>query len=414
MITRLQDKAQELAIVYKLIDKQLLVLIAALLSIGMLIMTSASIDYSLHKYNNSFFYGSRQLVFAVVGLFAAAIILLSPMSKWYDWSWLCLAAGLVLLIAVLIPGIGREVNGSMRWIPLGPVNLQSSELAKLCILIYMSAYLVRRQDEIRETWLGFIKPIIVVSLMIVLLLLEPDFGSAVVMIIATMGMIFLAGVGLKQFFTIAAVALLAVVLMAVSSAYRMARLKCFIDPWQFQFDCGYQLTQALIAFGRGDFLGLGLGNSIQKLFYLPEAHTDFVFAILAEELGFVGGVTVITIFALLIAKIFSIAVKAQSIGQYFNAFLAYGIALVIASQVFINVGVNTGVLPTKGLTLPFFSYGGSSLITALVMMGFVNRIAIEAKVGGESSEAIRQYAEHHVLVSPKTNVTGNAAVGGAI
>lgn len=393
------DKIKQYLIVFRLLDLQLITLICVLMSIGMLIMTSASIDYALHKFGFEFHYALRQMVFAVIGLVAASIILVTPMSRWSEWSGLCLLMGLLLLIAVLIPGIGREVNGSMRWIPIGPVNFQSSELAKVCIMIYLASYLVRRQKEIRETWFGFIKPIIVMSLMIVLLLCEPDFGSAVVMIIATMGMIFLGGVGMKQFITIGSVALGAVVLMAVSSKYRMARLKCFIDPWEFQFDCGYQLTQALIAFGRGDFTGLGLGNSIQKLFYLPEAHTDFVFAILAEELGFVGGVIVLISFALLIAKIFSIALKAQANGQFFNAYLAYGIALVIASQVFINIGVNTGVLPTKGLTLPFFSYGGSSLIMALVMMGFVNRIAIEAKIGGESLALMNDYAQKHVLLN---------------
>ncbi len=392
------DKLKQNLIVFKLLDLQLVTMIAVLMSVGMLIMTSASIDYALHKFDFEFHYAVRQLIFAIIGLVAAAIILLTPMSRWNDWSWVCLLVGLLLLIVVLIPGVGREVNGSMRWIPIGFINFQSSELAKVCIMIYLASYLVRRQKEIRETWLGFIKPIIVMSLMIILLLLEPDFGSAVVMIIATMGMIFLGGVGLKQFVTIGCVALTAVVLMAVSSSYRMARLKCFVDPWQFQFDCGYQLTQALIAFGRGDFSGLGLGNSIQKLFYLPEAHTDFVFAILAEELGFIGGVLVLMSFAALITKILSIALKAQANGQFFNAYLAYGIALVVASQVFINIGVNTGVLPTKGLTLPFFSYGGSSLIMAMVMMGFVNRIAIEAKVGGESLVLMNDYAEKHVLI----------------
>ena len=396
------NKLREQLIVFKLLDLQLITIIAVLMSVGMLIMTSASIDYALHKFDFQFHYALRQLIFAGMGIVAASIILITPMSRWNEWSWICLLLGLVLLIAVLIPGVGREVNGAKRWIPVGPVNFQSSEMAKICIMIYLASYLVRRQKEIRETWLGFIKPIIVMSLMIVLLLLEPDFGSVVVMIIASMGMIFLGGVGLKQFFTIGSFALLAVVLMAVSSSYRMARLKCFNDPWQFQFDCGYQLTQSLIAFGRGDFSGLGLGNSIQKLFYLPEAHTDFVFAILAEEMGFLGGVLVLIAFSLLIAKIFSIALKAQANGQFFNAYLAYGIALVIASQVLINIGVNTGMLPTKGLTLPFFSYGGSSLIMALVMMGFINRIAIEANVGGESLELMHDYAEKHVLIATQS------------
>jgi cell division protein FtsW len=316
-------------------------------------------------------------VFLLLALIAGFVAFQVPSQKWYDVSAFCLLAGFVLLIAVLIPGIGREVNGSMRWIPLGPINLQSSEPAKLFILMYMAGYLVRRQEEVRERWRGFIKPILVLCLMIVLLLMEPDFGSAVVMIIGCMGMIFLGGVGIKQFMALISCALIAVGFMAVSSDYRMARLKCFVDPWAQPYDCGYQLTQSLIAFGRGEWFGLGLGNSIQKMFYLPEAHTDFVFAILAEELGFVGSVFTLCCFAVLIYKIFSIAIKAQQKEQLFSAYLAYGIALVIASQVFINIGVNTGLLPTKGLTLPFLSYGGSSFIITFVMMGVLARIQAE-------------------------------------
>ena len=374
------------------IDKSFLILACSLLSIGLVVMTSASIDYAAYKFNNPLHFFMRQSIFLLMGLSLACAVTVTPMYKWYQWSGICLTLGFVVLIAVLIPGIGREVNGSMRWIPIGPINLQSSELAKLCIMIYMAAYLVRRQDEVRETWQGFIKPILVVSGMIILLLLEPDFGSSVVMIIATMGMIFLGGVGLKQFLSVAMVAALAVMLMAVSSSYRMARLKCFIDPWQYQFDCGYQLTQSLIAFGRGDFFGLGLGNSIQKLFYLPEAHTDFVFAILAEETGFFGGLVILILFSALIYKIYTIAKVAEQKQQLFNAYLCYGIALVMAAQVFINIGVNSGVLPTKGLTLPFFSYGGSSLIVALVMIGFVNRVAIECKLSAikNASELAKQ------------------------
>lgn len=360
------------------IDRSFLLVVAALATIGIVMMASASVDYSANKYGDPFFHVYRQLVFLCIALVAGFVAFNVPMKKWYDFSGVGLLLGFLVLVAVLIPGIGREVNGSMRWIPLGPVNLQSSELAKLFILVYMAGYLVRRQDEVRDEIMGFMKPMAVLFLMIVLLLAEPDFGSAVVMIFGCVGMIFLGGVGMKQFMGLIVVVITAVGFMAVSSSYRMARLKCFVDPWAQPYDCGYQLTQSLIAFGRGEWLGLGLGNSIQKMFYLPEAHTDFVFAILAEELGFVGSLLTLMCFAFLIYKIFSFAVRAQQQDQLFNAYLAYGIALVIAAQVFINVGVNTGLLPTKGLTLPFLSYGGSSFIVTFIMMGMLARIQQEA------------------------------------
>lgn len=370
------------------IDKSLLLIVALLACIGVVMMGSASIDFAAQKYGNPFFYISRQLVFLIIAIVAGIVTFFIPVKEWYRMGAICLLAAFLLLILVLIPGIGKEVNGSMRWIPLGIVNLQSSELAKLFILVYMAGYLVRRQDEVRERLTGFLKPGAVLFLIIVLLLLEPDFGSAVVMIVACLGMIFLGGVNLKQFSVIIAGSLFAVALMATSSSYRMQRLNCFIDPWAHPYDCGYQLTQSLIAFGRGEWLGLGLGNSIQKLFYLPEAHTDFVFAILAEELGFIGGLFTILLFAALIFKIFQIGKKAEADNKLFSAYLSYGIGLVIASQVFINIGVNTGVLPTKGLTLPFLSYGGSSLIVTFVMMGILARI--DAEVSCKHAVSIKQ------------------------
>jgi len=280
----------------------------------------------------------------------------------------------VLLVLVLIPGIGREVNGSRRWLPLGYMNLQSSEVAKFCVLIYFAGYLVRRQDEVRNQWKGFIKPIVVLSMMIVLLLREPDFGAVVVIVTACLGMIFLGGVKLTQFLVLIVVSSAAVVVMAISSPYRMQRLICFINPWEEPFDCGYQLTQSLIAFGRGEWIGTGLGNSVQKLFYLPEAHTDFVFAILAEELGLVGGLVVIALFVLLVGRIMLIGRRSEVAGQHFSAYVAYGVGIIISTQVFINIGVNAGLLPTKGLTLPFISYGGTSLMLSFWLVVLLLRI----------------------------------------
>ncbi len=370
------------------IDKSLVVIVSLLACIGVVMMGSASIDYSAEKYGDPFFHINRQLIYMVIAIVAAAITFLVPVRRWYQMGGVCLLIGIVLLILVLIPHIGKEVKGSSRWISLGPINLQSSELAKLCVLVYMAGYLVRRQDEVRERWRGFLKPVAVLCLLVVLLLMEPDFGSAVVMMIACMGMIFLGGVGVTQFFVLVVSSFCAAFLMVYTSEYRMKRLEGFFDPWADPFGDSYQLTQSLIAFGRGEWFGLGLGNSIQKLLYLPEAHTDFVFAILAEELGFVGSIFTITLFALLIAKILQIGKKAEINKKLFSAYLSYGIALVIASQVFINVGVNTGVLPTKGLTLPFFSYGGSSLIVVFIMMGMLARI--DSEINCKHAVSIKQ------------------------
>ena len=362
------------------IDPVFAMLVLLLSSVGLVMMGSASVEFSAEKYGMPFFYIYRQLIFLLMALLAAVAVFYIPSRRWYQMSGFCLLAGFLLLIAVIIPGIGHEVNGSMRWIPLGPINLQSSEPAKLLILIYLAGYLVRRQKEVQEHYSGLLKPVVVLLLVIALLLKEPDFGSAIVLMVTYLGMIFLSGVGLKQFSVLIVCALAAAAVVIDLAEYRVVRLKCFIDPWDQPYDCGYQLTQSLIAFGRGEWFGLGLGNSIQKLLYLPEAHTDFVFAILAEELGFMGSAFVLLVFSVLIYKIFSIAHRAQKIKHLFSAYLAYGIALVISSQVFINIGVNVGVLPTKGLTLPFFSYGGSSLIVSFIMMGILARIDVESNV----------------------------------
>jgi cell division protein FtsW len=300
-----------------------------------------------------------------------------PLAVLERHGWMLLPAGLALLILVLIPGVGKEVNGSQRWIGVGPLTLQVSELAKLFVVIYIAGYLVRREHEVRRQWSGFLKPMFMMAIFIALLLAEPDFGAAVVMMGAVMVMIFLGGVRLSQFIALLVVCTGSAYLMVITSPYRMRRMTAFTDPWADQFNSGYQLVQSLIAFGRGEIFGVGLGNSIQKLFYLPEAHTDFVYAILAEEWGAFGAIVVICLFAALIGRILIVARKAEIVGQRFGAYIAYGIAVLIAGQVFINIGVNTGLLPTKGLTLPLFSYGGSSLLVCFAMFALVLRIDIE-------------------------------------
>ncbi len=360
-------------------DKSLIFLVMVLCSLGVVMVSSSSIDFASFNYQAPLYFSIRQSIFAVIALVAGTVAFFIPTRHWLDFGWLYLILAFVLLVLVLIPGIGREVNGSRRWIPMGFINVQASEVAKMFILIYMAGYLLRRRDEVMQRWRGFLKPIAVLVVAIVLLLEEPDFGSAVVIIFAVLGMIFLAGLGFPQFVSLIVATLMAVVAMAVSSSYRLERLKCFIDPWQesHRYDCGYQLTQSLIAFGRGEWFGLGLGQSIQKQFFLPEAHTDFVFAIIAEELGFAGGVLTIAIFGALIGKLFILARRLERKNAFFEAYLTYGISLVFAAQVFINVGVNIGLLPTKGLTLPLLSYGGSSLVVNLFMLGIVLRVGAQ-------------------------------------
>ena len=290
-----------------------------------------------------------------------------------------LVAALALLVAVLVPGIGREVNGSTRWISTGLFNLQVSEPAKLMILVYLAGYLARHGEELRERLSGFLKPMAVLSLAALLLLLEPDFGATVVLMATAMGMIFLAGVRLWHFTGMLGVAGLSLAGLAVSSPYRMERLTTFLNPWEDPFDSGFQLTQSLIAIGRGELAGVGLGASIQKLFYLPEAHTDFVFAVLAEELGLLGVFVVIALYALVVWRAFVIARQAEKAGNVFAGALAYGIGIWIGLQSFINMGVNMGLLPTKGLTLPLMSYGGSSMVVMCVAIALLLRIDSETR-----------------------------------
>lgn len=360
------------------LDWWLLASVAALLYVGLVIITSASIDVADARSGNPFMYASRHGIFLCVALVAGIMAARMPVRVWYDYGWLLLFSSFFLLILVLM--VGRQVNGSIRWIGLGPINFQPSELAKLFLVAYIAGYLVRRSDEVSESWWGFIKPLAVMFVAAFLLLMEPDFGATVVIIVAVFGMIFLSGAKLTKFGVLLMIAAVLGTLLVVFQPYRFQRVTSFADPWADQYGSGYQLTQALIAFGRGEWTGVGLGNSVQKLMYLPEAHTDFVFAILAEEFGLLGTVSVILIFASLVYRGMKIGLRSEQAGKRFSAYLAYGISILIGFQAFINIGVNCGILPTKGLTLPLVSYGGSSLIVSCMMIGVLVRIDIEQKM----------------------------------
>ncbi|MFP6806865.1 MAG: putative lipid II flippase FtsW [Pseudomonadales bacterium] len=361
------------------VDPLVLGMSCLLLLTGLVMVTSASTEVSARIYGNPFHLASRHLVSVLIAAAAGGVAMSIPIKVWQKLDLPLLFIAFVLLVAVLIPGIGKEVNGASRWISLGFFTLQGSEFVKLIAIIYIAAYLVKRKEEIQQNWLAFIKPLIFVGTMSVLLLMQPDFGAAVVIMSAVMGVIFLAGSPMKYYLPVVSVGLVILGAIAVLQPYRLARLTSFTDPWQHPFGGGYQLTQALIAIGRGEWLGLGLGNSIQKLFFLPEAHTDFLFSIIAEELGVVGAVLIIVVFAILVVRALWIGKSAVEQGAEFHAFLAYGIAFLLGVQSSINLGVNLGLLPTKGLTLPLVSFGGNSLIISCVLIAILLRIEYECR-----------------------------------
>jgi len=348
-----------------------------IICIGLIMVASASISISAKEFNDPLHYFWRQGFAVTIGLFLVLIILKIPMRFWEEMSVPLLIMAIILLTIIFIPGIGKEVNGSVRWIPLGPFALQVSEPVKICIIAYLAGYLVRHGESVQTDFAGFIRPIGVLTFISGLLLLEPDFGASVVLFATVLGMLFMGGVPLSRFCAWVSVAVSVLITLAVLSPYRMQRVMSFVDPWKDPYDSGFQLTQALIAFGRGEWFGVGLGSSVQKLFYLPEAHTDFVFAVLAEEIGLFGSITMILLFSFIVWRAFVIGHIAERVEKYFAAYFAYGIGLIVGIQAYINIGVNMGVLPTKGLTLPLMSYGGNSIIIYCMLLGILLRIEYE-------------------------------------
>lgn len=349
----------------------------ALLLLGLLMVASASMVISDRQFGYPFHYLMHQGLYLVIGLGLAFIATRIPIRLWQKFSVPLLFFTLFLLLIVLIPGIGRVMNGSRRWLSLGIITLQVSEVMKFAALIYLASYLQRHAQSVQESIQGFAKPLIILALIALLLLLEPDFGATFVMSAMFLSLLFIAGVRISWFLILLAVAVSALAGLALISPYRMMRLTSFLNPWTSQFGSGYQLTQSLIAFGQGGIWGVGLGNSVQKLFYLPEAHTDFLFAVIAEEWGLVGAIALMVLFGCLIFTIFRVGRMAQRQENLFSAYLAYGAAIWLGIQGLINIGVNTGVLPTKGLTFPFISYGGSSMLVNCLVIGIILRIVHE-------------------------------------
>lgn len=362
------------------INLSLATAVLILLSLGIIMVASASMDISNAKYGDPFYYTKRHCAHIILGLFLTGFVFLIPTSIWYKWSWLILFATICILIMVLIPGINYEAKGSARWIKVGGITLQASEMAKVGLIIYFSSYLVRHQEHVQSALLGLLKPLLVIIVIGALLLAEPDYGAIAVIVSTMLGMFFLAGARLSQFIFMLLIVLSFATIFIFTEEYRYQRIQTFLDPWSDPFAGGYQLTQALIAFGRGEWVGIGIGNSIQKLFYLPEAHTDFLFAVIVEELGVVSLVAIIAGYAFVVFKALSIGYKASIKKQYFSCFIAYGIGLLIGIQALINMSVNMGLLPTKGLTLPLMSYGGSSILASLIAIGLLLRIDFETKI----------------------------------
>jgi len=359
------------------LDIKLLMALATIVSFGVILVASASMSYADQTLGDGFYFIKRHLIYLVISACTMTLVLQVPVGFWFRYNNALMVLGISMLLVVLIPGIGREVNGARRWIGLGIINLQVAELVKFASIVFIAGYLQRNQFLVRDCWHAFLRPLAMIGAAVVLLMAQPDFGSAVVILGTVMVLFFLGGVRLWVFSALAGGAVGLFALLAITSPYRMKRLASFLDPWQDQFDTGYQLVQSLIAFGRGEWFGVGLGNSVQKLLYLPEAHTDFVFAIFAEETGLLGVVTVIGLFCFLIHRVFAIAKKAVRRQDWFAAYTVFGIGVLIAGQAFINIGVTSGLLPTKGLTLPFISYGGSSLIVCSAMIALVLRIGAE-------------------------------------
>jgi cell division protein FtsW len=366
-------------------DFTCLALVASLMLIGLVMVTSASMSIAARDLGNPFYFLERQFVFGFAGLLFAWLVTRIPTEVWDRYGLALLCVGLLLLFLVLIPGVGATVNGARRWLRVGPVNFQVSELAKVLVLTWVCSYCVRKRTELETTLPGLAKPVGLLTVAAFLLLCEPDFGATTVLFATGFAVLFVAGARLRYVLLLVSAAALSFAVLALTSAYRVKRLTGFLHPWDDPFNGGFQLTQSLIAIGRGAWFGVGLGSSVQKLFYLPEAHTDFVFAVLAEELGLVGVLAVIALFMALVWRAFQISRMAAHAGMRFQSYLALAFGVWLGLQAMVNIGVNMGVLPTKGLTLPLLSYGRSSLFVSLAWLGVVLRIYHEVKCSSRSA-----------------------------
>ncbi|MCB1754304.1 MAG: putative lipid II flippase FtsW [Gammaproteobacteria bacterium] len=374
--TRIRGESELLPMV----DWPMIAALALITMLGAVMIFSSSMPFAEKNYGDPFHFINRQLLFMVGGLIIAYLLFRFPLDDWERYGPLLLVTALLMLTLVLIPGIGREVNGSRRWLNLGFISVQVSEAVKLFIIVYLAGYLVRRSDKVKRDFGAFIRPLVLICLAGVLLILEPDFGATVVIVLTAMGMLFVGGVQFRQFLALILAFAGAGALLIWISPYRMKRLTSFLNPWADPYNDGFQLSQSLIAIGSGSWDGVGLGSSVQKLFYLPESHTDFLFAVFAEETGLIGVLVLVALFSFVVWRCMDIAAKADAVGNRFGGYVAVGIGIWVGLQAFINMGVNMGILPTKGITLPMMSYGGSSIVIMCVTFSLLIRIDHETRV----------------------------------
>lgn len=361
----------------------------AIAALGLVMVASASVAIADRELGQPFFYLRRQGGYLLFAVLLAVPVLRIRMIQWQRLSIALLVAGIALLTLVLVPGVGHSVNGSIRWLPLVVFNLQVSEAAKLCVFLYLAGYLVRRGEVVRATSRGLLVPFGVLGLVSLLLLLEPDFGAVAVLMATGMALLFIAGVPLWRFILLFTLIAGIGASLVVTEPYRWQRVMAFLNPWADPFHSGFQLTQSLIAIGRGQWLGVGLGNSIEKLFYLPEAHTDFLFAVLAEELGFAGVSVTIGLYGFVVWRAFRIAAQAMASERWFGGYFAYAVGIWLGLQAFLNIGVNMGLLPTKGMTLPLMSYGGSSLVITVLTLTLLLRVDHENRVAAVGARSVK-------------------------
>ncbi|QFY42035.1 putative lipid II flippase FtsW [Candidatus Methylospira mobilis] len=390
MNTRAHSKSRGLVLQWKeqrfYVDTLLLTASLGLLLFGYIMVTSASLHLGEKLADDSFYFPKHQLIHIAIGLAAALMVASRPLEFWQKWSIPLLFAGMGLLVIVLVPGLGKSVNGSVRWLNILGLRIQVSEVFKLVAVIFMSSYITRRLELVRRSVTGVLYPLALLGVADLLLLKEPDFGSVVVVMATALGMLFLAGARMWLFIALMVLTGAGGSWLIYSSSYRLKRVLSFIDPWADPLNSGFQLTQALIAFGRGEWFGVGLGSSVQKLFYLPEAHTDFLFSVIGEELGLLGASFVILLFCAIVWRAFVIGRLAARSNKLFASYLAYGLGIWFGLQAIINMGVNMGMLPTKGLTLPLMSYGGGSMIMMSSALAILFRIRSEV-VGANLSSA---------------------------
>lgn len=383
------------------IDRALLINVMLLMAFGTVVMTSASVAISEKNYSTAYFYLNRQLMFLLIGSLVAYITYRIRMSFWQGMGPLILVPILLMLISVLV--LGREINGSTRWLGIGPMSIQVSEMAKVSVILYMAGYLVRHGKALAET--SAIKPLflplIVIVLVDVLLILQPDFGSLIMITATGLSMLFLGGVKLHRLLLLFLVAVGGMVGIIMMGGYRLARVIAFMNPWEHAQDKGYQTVHSLMGIGDGGWYGVGLGGSVQKLFYLPEAHNDYVFAVLAEEFGFIGIVFILALFGWFVQRAFVIGFNADKAKLHYSAYVAYGIGFWIGFQVLFHIGVNLAVLPPKGLTLPFVSYGGSSLLSTMIAIALLMRVHRDTQIAlfGLSDKELEREKQRKQTVS---------------